>query len=211
MRWWLAALAVVVMGAAACASRSSTVGELVGKRIDAAPPPPQPAAIDEAIGGRKVTGYVSVSYGDGGLVGIMSRPGAFASSCKRNMEDWTAGGRHGNAPCATMTLELDGEPPNFWVASYWSAAPGMAQSAEIARTLTRQSSGFIPGVGGAATSTVINSPLLDLSLLATLNMFRDLFEVVGAATPEACEALRPRDDNGLLGDGRCQPAHLDIY
>lgn len=181
MRGWLCALAVVAVGAAACASRSSpTVGQLLVSRIDAGPPPPQPATIDEAIGGRKFTGHVSVSYGDDDGVGIASRPGGFASSCNKKMEDWTAGGRRGKAPCATATLELDGEPPNFWVAS------------------------MPPSVGGA-------SPLLDIVLDATLRMFRDPFEIIGASTPGACEALRPRNGDGRLGDGRCQPARLDIY
>ncbi len=181
---WRLLLVLLTVGAAGCASPSSQAVARLTEAKSAGPQPPQPATIEDAIGGRKFTGYVSVSYGDGD---------------------------RGQAPCATATLELDGEPRNFWVASYWSAAPEMALSAKLSREAIRMGSGFVPGTAGAATSSIVNSPLLDAVTDGILRMYGDLFEIIGASTPETCEALRPREGERRLGDGRCRPARLDIY
>ena len=212
MRGLLSALVLLTLGAAGCASQSSqTISQLVGSPIEPGLLLRQPATIEETIGGRTFVGYVSVSYGDGDRFGITSRPGTFASFCTKKTEEWAARGRRGQAPCATAMLELDADRPNFWVASYWSAAPGMALSAKLSQQAMRVGTGFVPGTGGAVASTVVNSPLLDLVINETLKMYRDLFEAVGASTPETCEALRPPEGDRRLGDGHCRPARLDIY
>jgi len=210
MGWWIPALAFVVIGAGACASHPTPSDMLKQAPIDPALHVRQPATIEEVIGGRKYTGYVGVTYGEADRIDIASRPPAFASLCKQKMRDWNADGRPGRAPCATVTLELDGDPPNFWVAGYWSAAPAMALSAALMRQSVRPGAGFVPGVGGSATATIVASPAFDAIIDSMARMYRDLIEVVGAPTPEACDALRPRNDDSRLGDGHCRPARLDI-
>ena len=205
MPGWLPVLALVVIGAGACASpSSSSIAHAMG-RLDALPPPPQPSTIDEVVGGRKYTGYVSVTYGEGGRIDLASQPGAFASGCAKKLQAWSG---RGKAPCATVTLELDGEPKNFWVAGYWSAAAGTDKSIAVSRTLIASGAGFLPA--SSVSASLLASRLHQVVLDFMLRMYGGLLEIVGAATPEACQALRPPAANRRLGDGRCQPARLDI-
>jgi hypothetical protein len=196
---WLAPLALVVLCTAACASRPSPPTTVLNVRSEAVQPPTMAAA----IGGRKFTGYVKIDRGDDDRLFIMPCVGLYRFTCNKAMATWHDGGRVGSAPCATVTLELDTEPSNFYLASGWTAAPVAARSLEI----LRQGTGFVPGIGGATTAAVTASPLMDSM---TQSLYDGGFEVVGATTREACEALRPKDTRGRI-DGRCQPAHLDIY
>ena len=205
MRGWAPALAFIAIGAGACTSAGSDLKQAL--KHDPAIQVRQPARIEEVIGGQKYTGYVGLTYGEADRVDIASRPPAFKSLCEQKMRDWNADGRPGKAPCATVTLELDGEPPNFWVAGYWSAAPTMEMVRALMRSAVRPGAGSVPGVGGSVTAAILASPMFD----GVVRMYRDLIEIVGASTPEACDALRPRGDNSRLGDGRCRPARLDIY
>jgi hypothetical protein len=203
MRSGFLAAVLVVLGAGACASRpaSATLGSLVSGGPSVAYD--QPATIIEAIGGRKFTGYVRLGYGEDGRVVVTSSGSAFAPLCTREMAEWNAKGRAGRMPCATVTIELDGEPPNFYLASGWTARPLAKKLAEQMRA----SVGFAPSVGGAVSAQVVQSPLMSSMIWA---MYGGLFELVGAPTPEGCQALRPRDAKTRI-DGRCQPAVLSIY
>ena len=197
----VAAIALVVLGATACASRQSsqTLGSLAsgGPSVSYS----QPATIVEAIGGRKYAGYVRLDYGEDGRLLATSSAGVFALICNKAMAEWNAGGRLGRAPCATVTLELDGEPANFYVASGWTIRPLAQKSLELIRAGT----GFVPGAAGTAMAQ--SSPVMSSMLWA---MYGGVFEFAGAPTLEGCEALRPRETKTLI-DGRCQPALLSIY
>ena len=205
MRWWLPVAVAAVLSAACAPKPSPPLASLDLRFGPSAPPPPQPATAAEAIGGLKFTGYVRVTYGENDNLVIASTPGALTFSCNKTMADWRAGGRVGKAPCATVTLELDGEPPNFYLASYWSAKPLLAMMAQAFRTAPRIGAGF------AASSSVMSSPAMQALQASMLDMYRGLLELVGATTPEACEALRPLATDQRVGDGRCQSARLMIY
>jgi hypothetical protein len=199
MRWQVTAVAVVVLGATACASRPSPPLVLVVAPIDYT----QPATIAGAIGGQRFTGYVRLSYGEDDRVVITSSAGIFAFACKKAMADWAADGRAGKAPCATVTIELAGEPPNFHLASGWTAAPLVAKSLELLRAGVGFSNNY--SLGSSTTAAV--QPLLSSMLR---EMYGSVFELVGTTTPEACEALRPRNTKTLI-DGHCQAARLIAY
>src|SRR5207247_787966 len=99
---------------AACAPKPSPPLASLDLRFGPSmPPPPQPPTAAEAIGGGKFTGYVGLTYGENGRLIIVSKPGGLATVCKKSLADWSSRGRVSAAPCASVTLELDGQPPNF--------------------------------------------------------------------------------------------------
>ena len=109
------------------------------------------------------------------------------SLCKAAMTQWASGGGIGEPPCVTVTIELDGEPSNFYLASGLDLAAGLA------------------GAPSGDLTYLTRSPLF-----ATLT--RGSFILIGAPTTTACEALRPSTRSGeFVVDGRCLPARLTIH
>ena len=109
------------------------------------------------------------------------------SLCKAAMTQWASGGGIGEPPCVTVTIELDGEPSNFHLASGLDLAAGLA------------------GAPSGNLTYQVRSPLFAA-------LVRGWFILIGAPTTTACEELRTRAGSGeFLVDGRCLPARLTIH